>query len=442
MINLIRAIRDYLKLNKHQKKSSKQHLQHYQLKELKKLIDYAKEHSPYYQETLKNLPLETLDDYRSFPIINKVIMMENFSELNTENIQREDAMQFAVEKEKNKDYLGYYQNQFVLGLSSGTSGNKGLFITPKSLTKRLPAVFLARSGLSLRDLPYRILFLLRVFSQGFDDINAPFIKLNYLSTMTPPQTIIDTLNKNNTNILMAPPSLLNQLVPHVKDITVNLKKIITYAEVLTFEDKEKFKRLFKTNVIEIYQASEGQIASPCKEGNLHINEDLVYIELFDKNDQRIEKPHIIGHKMILTNLINRSQPLIRYEMNDMVVLDEPCKCGSSFRTIKKILGRDDDILYFYDHNNKVQVVYPDLFARWIITESDQIREFQVTQDTIGELRIIIDTLNDYNSDQLKARVLNELSHFNLSAKVSIKKAPIPLPKDKNKFKRFIQNSEV
>ena len=368
--------------------------------------------------------------------------MENFSELNTENIQREDAMQFAVEKEKNKDYLGYYQNQFVLGLSSGTSGNKGLFITPKSLTKRLPAVFLARSGLSLRDLPYRILFLLRVFSQGFDDINAPFIKLNYLSTMTPPQTIIDTLNKNNTNILMAPPSLLNQLVPHVKDITVNLKKIITYAEVLTFEDKEKFKRLFKTNVIEIYQASEGQIASPCKEGNLHINEDLVYIELFDKNDQRIEKPHIIGHKMILTNLINRSQPLIRYEMNDMVVLDEPCKCGSSFRTIKKILGRDDDILYFYDHNNKVQVVYPDLFARWIITESDQIREFQVTQDTIGELRIIIDTLNDYNSDQLKARVLNELSHFNLSAKVSIKKAPIPLPKDKNKFKRFIQNSEV
>ena len=46
-------------------------------------------------------------------------------------------------KEINKDYLGYYKDNFVVGLSSGTSGNKGLFITPKEMTKRLPGTFLS-----------------------------------------------------------------------------------------------------------------------------------------------------------------------------------------------------------------------------------------------------------------------------------------------------------
>ena len=97
---------------------------------------------------------------------------------------------------------------------------------------------------------------------------------------------------------MAPPSFIRQLLPYFKQINVKLKKIITYAEVLSEADKEQFQRIFKTNIIEIYQASEGQIASACKHGHLHINEDLVFIELYDENNQLITKPNIVGHKMI------------------------------------------------------------------------------------------------------------------------------------------------
>ncbi len=434
---MIRAIRDFILLKRHQTQSTHDEIKDYQLKKLQALVNYAKENSPYYHEKFSGLKLECLDDFSHFPTMDKDTLMTHFNSINTVHIDRQHALDFALRKERDKDYLGYYKDRYVLGLSSGTSGNKGLFITPKALTKRLPAVFLARSGLSLKELPYRILFLLRVFSQGFSDINAPFIKLKYLSTMTDPKTIIATLNKTKTNILMAPPSLLNQLVPHCDQITVRLKKIITYAEVLTAEDKAKFAKLFNTKIIEIYQASEGQIASPCLYGNLHINEDLVYIELYDHKQQRIDEPHRIGHSMVLTNLVNVAQPLIRYRMNDMIVLDESCPCGSSFRTIKNVLGRDDDILYFYNKNNQIDVVYPDLFARWIITESDLIREFQVTQNRIGHLDITIDTTAEYDVSLLKRRIHDELAGYGLTSKLVIAIAPIALPKDRNKYKRFV-----
>jgi putative adenylate-forming enzyme len=439
---MIRALHDYLVLNHRQKKYSQKQIERLQLKLIQKMINYARKNSPFYHLQYKDVKIESIDDFRKLPSINKQIMMENFTKLNTEHIDLDDAMSYALDKEENKDYLGYYQDKFVLGLSSGTSGNKGLYITPKQMTKRLPAVFLARGGVSLADLPLRILFCLRVFSQGFNDINAPFIKLIYASTMTPPEEIIEMLNHNKINLWMAPPSMLRLILPYQKQIKVKLKKIITYAEVLTNEDKERFQNAFQAKVVEIYQASEGQIASPCKLGHLHINEDLVHIDLYDENNKLIVKPNIIGHQMVLTNLVNKTQPLIRYQMNDMIVLDEKCACGSNFRTIKNILGRRDDCLYFYNKDNQVKYVFPDLFSRWIITTSDDIREFQVFQELIGHLIIKIDAPKEFNIAKLTKILHEKLASYALTANLSISIEKLELPKDKNKFKRFISNVKL
>ena len=106
-------------------------------------------------------------------VLDKQITMVNFSDLNTVCLDKDTLKEYSDEKESQKYYLGYYYDEYVIGLSSGTSGNKGLFITPKALSKRLPGVFMARGGVSFCDLPLRILVCLRVFSQGFNDINAP-----------------------------------------------------------------------------------------------------------------------------------------------------------------------------------------------------------------------------------------------------------------------------
>lgn len=431
---------DYFRLIYHQRYFSKKQIEKYQFKQIKKIVKYARKHSPFYREYYDGFPLKTIEDFYHFPTINKQIMMEHFSSLNTLGLIKEEVEAYAVKKEIEKDYYGYYQDQFVVGLSSGTSGNKGIYITPKQMTKKLPFVFLARSGLRLKELPFRILFLLRVFSQGFDDINSPLIKLKYLSTMESPEMIIKTINEMNINILMAPPSLLRQIVFLADLIQVTIKKVVTYAEVLNKEDKRHFEEAFHSSVIEIYQASEGQMASACKDGTLHINEDLVFVELYNQKNELIKSSDEIGHKMIITNLVNYAEPLIRYEMNDMVVLKDRCTCGSHFRAIDQVLGRHDDLLYFFTSTGEERIVYPDLFVRWIIISSNLIKEFQVVQSKKNEINITLDLLNEDDSviPTLDKILLSELARFDCHQPViSYFKAKISLPQEKNKYKRFI-----
>ncbi len=148
------SVLDYFRLQYHRRFYSTKQIQKYQLREINKLVRYAKTNSPFYKDTLKPDSFQSLAEFHQLPVINKTIMMENFSILNTCEIDRDDILQFAIEKENNKDYYGYYKDNYVVGLSSGTSGNKGIYITPKELTKRLPFVFLARSGLRLNQLPF------------------------------------------------------------------------------------------------------------------------------------------------------------------------------------------------------------------------------------------------------------------------------------------------
>lgn len=402
-------------------------------------------HSAFYKNAFKEFDWEDFSNFYQMPLINKQIMMDNFDAINTCGLKIEDVKTFAVEKELNKDYLGYYKDQYVIGLSSGTSGNKGIYITSKDLTEQLPFVFLARSGIPLKLLPFRILFLLRVFSQGFEDINAPLVNLSYLSTMTPVVEIIQSINEGRINILMAPPSLIRLLLEHVDKIEKPLKMIMTYAEVLEEEEKCRFEKVFDTKVIEIYQASEGQIASTCRCGNLHINEDLVYVELYDDDGNEIMQADTVATKMIVTNLVNYAQPLIRYEMNDLVVLGDQCPCGSSFRVIKKILGRNDDVMYFLNDKGKKQHVFPDLMSRWIITTSDSIREFKVLQNKSDELDILIDLFDNHEQSSgkigqdLESRIKKELSEFDIEIDITVEIQKLSLPKDNSKGKRFFVN---
>jgi putative adenylate-forming enzyme len=258
--------------------------------------------------------------------------------------------------------------------------------------------------------------------------------------MTPTEQIIAEINQRKINILMAPPSLYRLLIPLAHKLRKPLKMIVTYAEVLEKEEKDRLSEVFECKVIEIYQGSEGQFASACSLGNLHINEDLIFVELLDKHNHEVTAPHVVADHMIVTNLVNRAQPLIRYEMNDLIVLDDPCPCGSSFRTIEKILGRNDDILYFMKKDGSIQHIFPDLFSRWIITSSENIREYKVIQHSDHSLEILLDPITQREQDELlrqvTTRLKQELSLYEIELDAQTRCEAISLPVNRSKYKRF------
>ena len=444
-MSLPQALFDYIRLNWHFYHASADRITRYQEKTVLDLLAMARRSCPFYRSHYAGIPVRNLADYRLLPTIDKALMMQHFDTINTAGLRLSDVMQHALDKELARDYLGYYQDRYVVGLSSGTSGNKGIYITDKSLTRRLPGVFMARGGVRLADLPLRILFILRVFSQGFADINAPLIQLNYMASMTEPDAIIKKFNEMRANILMAPPSLLRNLLPLTSRLAEPPRRIITYAEVLEPEEKKRLSAAFKAPVVEIYQASEGQIASPCRCGSLHINEDMVYVELFAADGQTpLSEPGQRSGRMLVTNLVNRVQPLLRYEMNDIIELGGPCPCGSRFRVISRIIGRQDDVLLLSTEQGAIRPVYPDLVSRWIITTDDRIREFRVEQDADDHLRIFLD-LDRLDSqtetarelvNRLRQRLADELAAFSIRCTIDIQTGPIELPQDNRKLKRF------
>lgn len=447
-MGFVQNVTDLVRLNRHFYHWTKPQIVRYQEKTVLSLLQLVRQQRAFYCEHYAGHAVQNLSDFSKLPTINKRIMMEQFDRLNTAGLHLDEVMAYALEKELNRDYLGYFQDQYVVGLSSGTSGNKGIYLTDRSMTRRLPGVFMARGGVSLSDLPLRILFILRVFSQGFADINAPLIKLSYLSSMTEAEEIIRTFNDMKANILMAPPSLLRQLLPVSNKIKTPPRRVITYAEVLEKEEKARISKAFAAPVVEIYQASEGQIGSPCRCGNLHINEDLVYVELFEQDGiTRVTEPGQRG-RVVLTNLVNTVQPLLRYEMNDIIELGEACPCGSRFRVIERIIGRNDDVLYLMTHAGSLRPVYPDLISRWIITTDDRIREFIVVQDAADHLTISLDISNEGRHEEsdhmianrLTTRLTQELGAFDIVCQFTVRLEPIHLPADAGKLKRFVRTS--
>jgi phenylacetate-coenzyme A ligase PaaK-like adenylate-forming protein len=80
--------------------------------------------------------------------------------------------------------------------------------------------------------------------------------------------------------------------------------------------------------------------------------------------------------VLLTNLANRTQPLIRYQLGDSLrFLPEPCGCGSRFPAIE-VQGRADHTLVLHDARRREVRLLP-LALATVIEEGAQVTRFQL-----------------------------------------------------------------
>ena len=88
---------------------------------------------------------------------------------------------------------------------------------------------------------------------------------------------------------------------------------------------------------------------------MHVWEESLVLEVVDEQSRPVP-PGSAGTKVLLTNLVNHAQPLIRYELSDAVVLAQgPDPSGRPFLRIERVDGRSDDILSFRGRAGEVSV---------------------------------------------------------------------------------------
>lgn len=377
----------------------------YQEKRIRDRIKYAISKSKFYQRHYSG---KDSSDFISLPVTNKKLMMENLSDFNTLGLEKEEIMEFCLHNERARDFSRRLKGVNI-GMSSGTSGNKGVEITTKREENILRAAFFARFSFPKKE-KINLAFILRVTSPAFS-LNKFGHRLTYITQLDSIENIVAKLTGLQPNIISAPPSMLKILAREKEEgrLLVYPKKVVSYAEVLYPDVKEYLGKVFQCEVHEIYKCSEGAIGITCKQGKLHVNEDIVAIELLNA-DGTPTKPGMPCHRLVITDLHKSALPIIRYELNDIITLsDEKCTCGSNFRIIEKIQGRADDLLWGLRKSDGARhFIYQDYISRTIISISDDIEEFQVIQKDYQSLVLRILLKAGANGPEIENKLKQEI----------------------------------
>ena len=382
MKKIFKIISTFIKVRYFSKWTSRDKLLEYQEKQVEKHLKFLKESSPYFKTH------QITEDF----IMNKAFMMENFDELNTLGVEKDEAMDIALNSEKTRNFNQKYKNISV-GLSSGTSGHRGMFITTPEEQGIWAGTILAKMLPKNNIFGHKIAFFLRADNDLYKTINSFLISLEYFDTFKDIDEHIERLNKYQPSMIVAPPSLLLILAKNIEEgkLNVSPKRVISVAEILEKPDEEYIKKQFKMNIIhQIYQATEGFLACTCECGYLHLNEDLI----------KFEKKYIDEKRFypIITDFRRTSQPFINYYLNDILVEStEPCECGSVLQRIEKIEGRSDDIFKFINKFDKEVIIFPDFIRRTILFV-ENIREYQVFQINNNLLEVAILNVNEEQKD--------------------------------------------
>ena len=397
-------------------------LEKYQQKKAQNVVKFVNKKSQFFKNYYESY---NLDDVWNLPTVNKQIMMDNLTEYNTVGLNKQDLVEFCLKMEETQNFEERF-GKYNVAMSSGTSGNKGIVITSPSEERYLRAAFFARFSFP-RTLRLNIAFILRVTTPAFQ-IDKFGQKLTHISQLNPVDEITKQLQELQPNVLSAPPSMLQILAKEIneKRLKISPPRVVSFAEILYPEVKEELEEVFGCKIHQIYQASEGPIAMSCRDGSLHINEDLIHVQTLNA-DGTTTNPGETCYKMIVTDLHRRAQPIIQYELNDLIAISEQkCSCGSSFRVIEQIQGRTDDILWSHRiDSGELQFIFPDYIRRAIITSSEEIEEYQVIQKSFTKLLVRL-LLKSEDCDQesiireIKAKIEDVFRSYNCEKpKISI-----------------------
>lgn len=320
------------------------------------LTRYVREHSRYFGKLYADLPASYgLSD---LPVTTKAGLMEDFEAWVTDpEITLAGVREYLADPENVKQpYLGRYSAL----TTSGTTGepmpmirdNCHNIIHGMLMTQRF------YRGIDPKDIdPYYTKTAAVIATGGFVSSYSSAMRvknrlgeradnLQIFSLLLPIEQLVEKLNAHDPKFLTGYPSTLLLLAKEKQKGTLKISPgvIASSAEKLSPEMFGILKETFGCIILNNYCSTEGgEIAMACRQGSLHLNEDWIVLEPVDENCAP-SKPGEWSSGVLVTDLTNYVQPIIRYYVSDCIIIgQQPCKCGNTLPVVE-ISGRMGDIL--------------------------------------------------------------------------------------------------
>jgi phenylacetate-CoA ligase len=330
---------------------TRQQLDEYQSKALRDLRKYAYERSPFYQTFHKGLMDRPLTE---LPVLTKAMLMENFDDIVTDHtLHLEDVRRFA----ENGEVGQRFNDRYYVTATSGSSGHPGFFLFDESeWTSELASFARGQEWSGVRINLTRQQKMATVASispwhmssQVADTVKSWWRPSLRIPASQPLSKTVEQLNVWQPEVLISYASMAGVLAEEqlAQRLHIHPKVVYVASEVLTSQTKNRVKEAWGDEPYNQYAATEtAGIASEhlaCR--HMHFYEDLLIPEIVDEHYKPVPAGEY-GAKILVTTLFSRTQPLIRYELNDSVrVSAEPHRCELPFAVLESVQGRVEDSL--------------------------------------------------------------------------------------------------
>lgn len=379
---------------------------------LQTLRDHAYALSPFYRRFHHGLVERPLAE---LPVLTKAQLMDSFDDLVTDRrLHLADVREHAQ-----RGSPGLLHSRYRLAATSGSSGEPGLFLFNPSEWVTVVASFArgqAWSGMSVirrqRMATVASISPWHMSSQVARTADSWLRPSLRIASTEPLNRIVAQLNRWQPQVLIAYASTAGQLAEQqlAERLAISPERVFTSSEVLTTHDRLLIHQAWGQDPFDQYAATEtAEIASqfqPC--GRLHLFDDLVITEVVDEHNRPLP-PGTLGARLLVTTLFSRTQPLIRYALDDTISIDptpHPCRLG--FAVLGQVAGRHEDTLEMLRAGGGAVTIPPLVFTR--ILDISAVARWQIHQQPNGGLTLYLTGEPDTDNDRvLRDQVLQSLA---------------------------------
>jgi phenylacetate-coenzyme A ligase PaaK-like adenylate-forming protein len=358
----------------------------HQCDKMRTLLRHALEHSAFHARRLGRIDPDRfeLSALTSLPTMNKAGMMEAFDDVVTDRRLSLRLVEDHLARSTSEPRL--LLDEYVCLTSGGSSGERGVFVQRltefaefgASIMRRATAKQMAAGGPSEGTVIAAVMSASPIHSSGFgaSTVTDP-VRFVCVPATLPISVAVDRLNALQPSSLMGYPSKLAQLAREqlAGRLAIAPRSVTATSEQLSAEARTTITAAFGVPVVNQFASTEGLVGHSEPGGSvLTFATDMCIVELVDKENRPITDGAASAH-VLVTNLHNLTQPLIRYELTDRFERYPPLHGSGYLRA--EVSGRADDMFRYGSLE-----VHPIVF-RTVMTTFPSIAEYQVRQTSFG-----------------------------------------------------------
>lgn len=428
-----------------ERRASSEALRRLRDERLRKLVLSAKRSTPLWGERLAHIDPALPINLAQIQPITKGELMGRFEDSVAGGVSALEIERF-VQDPAHAGQL--FKGRYVVATTSGTTGQVGWFVNDARTFAAMNGALLARV-LRYRLTPAEILrfafgrryrmamtiateghFMTRLVAGYRPVLTRALVDLRAFSVLARAEETVHRLNLFRPHYLHGYPTYVEALA-HERlcgRLAIDPEFISLGSEPVSQSARHTIARAFpRAQLSETYGATECLLmANQCSAGRLHVNEDVAILEPVDSAG----RPVPVGQrsdKVYVTNLLNTTQPLLRYELNDSVtILDDDCPCGSPMTSIR-VDGRSDDTIWLADGADRMAPHPPILFES-LFLGIPGLRQYQLVHEAQNRLvaRIVAEPGADEGvvARQVEASLKGYLERHRLDGCVALQIEPV------------------